>query len=64
MAEVGPGEVLQYIEAITYPATKEELVNTAINHDAPDDVIATLTRLPEKDYEDGNDVSGEIEKLD
>lgn len=63
MEKVEPGEVLQYVEAITYPATKMEIVNTAISHDAPDNVIETVNKLPEKDYQDGNDVSSEVENL-
>lgn len=63
MTNIGPGEVLEYIETITYPATKVEIKNTALTHFATDEVLEVIDRLPDREYEDGNDVSSEVEKL-
>lgn len=41
-----PYEVEQYLAGVEYPTTKEHLEEAAVANGAPDEVIATIQRLP------------------
>lgn len=38
--------VNQYLQDLNYPATKDEIINYAKEHEAPDEVINVLNKLP------------------
>lgn len=44
--EIGP-----YLDATAFPATREECIQMAEEHSAPDEVIEALGRLPEGIYD-------------
>lgn len=50
-------DVLQYLEALDYPAQKEDVVREAEREGAPPDVLKALRALPPVDYADGNQVA-------
>jgi hypothetical protein len=58
-ATQNPGfiEVQKHLAGMHYPAEKAELLDTAREHDAPDDVIALLEAIEERTYESPAEVS-------
>jgi hypothetical protein len=50
-------EVQKFLGGIDYPATRDDLVRTAEESGAGDDVLETLRNLPERDYKDPTEVS-------
>lgn len=53
---VNTAELQQYIEKAGFPASKMELLNTALNHYAPDEVIEFIKRFPDREYASPEDV--------
>jgi len=41
-----PSDVLRYLEGVTFPAKKDDLVHTARRNGAPNDIVAALSALP------------------
>jgi len=52
---VSPIEVQRHLKDVSYPATKDELLETARSQDAPPDVEEALEDLPEDSQFDGPD---------
>ena len=46
-----PIEIQKHLSGVSYPASKDDLVSHAREEDAPDEVMDTLQRLPERDYD-------------
>lgn len=46
-----PIEIQKHLGGINYPASKEDLVSRAREENAPDEVLDTLRRLPQRDYD-------------
>lgn len=64
MATINPIQLQKFLKGMNYPATKEELIDHAQQHDADENALSTLKQLPEDEYETPADVSkavGEIE---
>jgi len=57
-------EVEAFMKGINLPAKKQDLINHAKRSNAPDNVIAVLSRMPDRDYTTAADVAqgvGQIE---
>lgn len=52
---VNPIEVQRHLKGVSYPATREELLEAARDEDAPPDVEEALEALPEDERFDGPD---------
>jgi hypothetical protein len=52
---VNPIEVQRHLKDVSYPATREELLEAARSEDAPPDVEEALEALPEDSQFDGPD---------
>lgn len=65
MAEtkVSAAQIQVYLKGIDYPAGKQEIIQTAQNNGAPQDVMQFLDRLPEKQYYYPTDVEQEFGKM-
>jgi hypothetical protein len=50
-------EVLRYLTALDFPASKEEIVGEAERAGAPDDVLRALRAMPPVDYGNINEVA-------
>jgi len=50
-------EVQKFLGGIDYPSSKEELVRTAEQSGAGDEVLNTLRNLPEREYQNPTEVS-------
>lgn len=57
-------EVGAFLEGITYPATKDELVEYATQQRADDDVLSILERLPEETYESSSEIEDALSDLE
>ena len=44
------GRIHEYLRDVSYPATRQDLVDYAREAGAPDDILRTLERLPERRY--------------
>ena len=53
---VSAAQVQAYLRGVDYPASKDQLIQTAENQCAPDTVIDLLRQIPEKEYASPPDV--------
>jgi hypothetical protein len=53
---VSSDEVLRYLEALDYPATKDEIVAEAEREGAPEEVVKALRGMPPVTYANKNEV--------
>lgn len=51
MAAPNPIQVQKYLSGIEYPASKDDIVATAKQESAPDDVLEALGNIPDGDYD-------------
>ena len=64
MAKVNPIQVQKYLKGIDYPASKQEILRTAADQGADEDVRATLDRLPDQEFNSPADISEAIGNLE
>jgi hypothetical protein len=57
-------EVQKHLSGIHYPAEKADLIGTARDHEAPDDIIELLESLEERTYESPAEVSKAVARAD
>ena len=57
MAKVNPIEAQKYLSGVSYPMSKDELVSTAQEQDAPDDVLEALRSIDDRSYDGPNAVT-------
>ncbi|HEY3277696.1 MAG TPA: DUF2795 domain-containing protein [Syntrophorhabdaceae bacterium] len=55
-----PITVEGFLKGVDFPADKKTLVQKAKSNKAPDDVMKTIEKLPEKSYSSPVDISKEI----
>lgn len=48
--------VSNFIKGISFPCSKQDLIDDAEENDAPDSILNMLEKLPERQYESVNDV--------
>ena len=61
--KVSAAQIQVYLKGIDYPVGKQEIIQTAQNNGAPQDVMQYLDRLPEKQYYYPTDVEQEFGKM-
>jgi hypothetical protein len=54
--------ITRYLEGVEYPATKEELIDAAIEADAPQDVVERLQQLSREQYDGLGELDTELEE--
>lgn len=61
----GPANIMKHIKGIHFPATKEAIVNQAMQGPGPDRdlVIEVLQQIPEKEYASPAEIMKEIGKI-
>lgn len=61
-ANMGGGavDVQKYLSGVDYPATKQDLLDSAGDNDAPQEVIDALNGIAEKEYASPAEVSKEV----
>lgn len=53
---VSPAEVQKYLGGMSYPATKDDLMDTAEESGAPSEVMELIEKMPDQDYGGPQDV--------
>ena len=61
---VNPIQLQKFLKGVDYPATKEDLLESAERNGADEDVRTTLEQLPDEEYETPADVSQAVGKID
>ena len=60
---VSASELASYLKGISFPCSKQDILDTARNNSAPDNVIEWLDRLPDKEYNNVTDVEREFGQI-
>lgn len=55
-----PIEVQKFLEGIDFPANKDDIIETAQNNDAGQEIFDILEKLPKKEYRSPTEISQEI----
>ena len=53
-------DVRQYLRGVDYPANKEQLISTAEDNDAPDELLDRIGTLARPQYNEEEDVIAEL----
>ncbi len=61
---VNPVQVQKFLSGIDYPCSKDDLIKTARQHGADDNVINTLQKLPNKSYDAPTEVTKQLGKIE
>ena len=61
---VNPVQLQKHLSGVDYPIGKQQLVEHARDNGADDEALATLQRLPDREYDGPNAVSAEVGNLD
>jgi hypothetical protein len=56
-AAPNPIQLQKHLKGVDYPASKSDLVATAREHGADQDIIAALEAMPDREYDGPNAVS-------
>jgi hypothetical protein len=62
MTKPQPIEVQKYLSGISYPATKEQLLEHAKSQNAPQEVLEALKKIPDEEYDGPNKVSSAVSR--
>lgn len=57
-----PINVQQYLESVSYPATKQDLLDSASKNAAPDEVMTALENIEDAEYGSPAEVSARVGK--
>lgn len=63
MAVVSPAQVQRFLSGLDYPSSRVELIEYAVEEGADEDVIDTLTQIPDDLYRTPDDVNQAIEEI-
>jgi hypothetical protein len=55
-------QITRHLAGVEYPATKEELIDAAVETDAPQEVIERLQQLSQEQYEDQAELRAELDE--
>ena len=58
-----PISIQKHLKGIQFPASKQELIETARKNGAPDDVLGMIQRLPQEQYKDAPNVAEAFGKV-
>ena len=56
MSPMSLRSVVQYLKGLDLPATKDEIILRARQNDAPQDVVNVLEKIPDRVYEEMDDI--------
>lgn len=63
MAAVNPIQVQKYLSGMNYPASKQDLIDKAKQEGADENLLSTLERMPDENFETPADVSQAIGRI-
>lgn len=58
--QTSPVQVQKFLKDINYPVKKQDLIEHAKKHNASNEVLQDLEKLPDKEYTNAADVSREF----
>ncbi|MBI2868770.1 MAG: DUF2795 domain-containing protein [Chloroflexi bacterium] len=61
--KVSAAQIQVYLKGMDYPSGKQGIISKAKENGAPDNVMAFLNRLPEREYRRPNEVEQEFGKM-
>lgn len=56
-------EIEDFLQGVEYPATKREVLDTALDNAAPDDVLIFLNTMPDHEYLTFDELSNTLEGM-
>jgi hypothetical protein len=59
--ETNPNKIQKFLEDVTYPAKKQDLIEHAKKNNASNKVLETLENIPDKEYTRAEDVNKEFQ---
>ncbi|WP_048105825.1 DUF2795 domain-containing protein [Methanosarcina barkeri] len=59
--ETNPNQVQKFLEDVSYPAKKQDLIEHAKKNNASNKVLETLENIPDKEYTRAEDVNKEFQ---
>jgi hypothetical protein len=62
-AKVSAGQIQMYLKGVDYPVTRDELIRTAKQNNAPEMIISFLNKIPDKQYRAPTEVEAEFSKM-
>jgi hypothetical protein len=60
LAKINPIQLQKHLKGVNYPASKDDLMQTARKNKADENVASALEQLPDKEYRTPADVSQAI----
>ena len=57
--QTSPAQIQKFLENVDYPAKKQDLIEQAKKHNASNEVLQDLNKIPDKEYSSFDDVSKE-----
>lgn len=60
---VNPLVMDEFLNGIKYPADKDDLMQTAVDNDAPNNFLEVLSKLPDRKYGSHVEVDKELNRL-
>ncbi len=61
--KVSAAQIQVYLKGIDYPVNKQQLIDHAKSRGAPENVMAFMDRMPEREYKYPTDVQEEFGKM-
>ena len=58
--DVNPIELQKHLKGVNYPASKDDLVSTAQDNNAPDEIVDALGNMNDTEYSGPDDVMREL----
>lgn len=62
--KASPAAIERYLKGISYPASREDLINKAKENNAPSDVMHVLNQFGDHQYNSPIDVSKEVGRIE
>jgi predicted transcriptional regulator len=53
---VSPAAVQKYLKGVEYPSTKDDLLDVAMENEAPEEIIDKIEQLPSSEFKGQQDV--------
>ena len=63
MAVVSPAQVQRFLSGLDFPSSRDELIDYAVEEGADEDVLDTLSQIPDETYYTPDDVSLAIDEI-
>lgn len=64
MSKVNPIQLQKYLKGMDYPANKQDLIDRAKQEGADENILSTLERLDDDEFETPADVSKAVGNID